>query len=87
MKETLLNKINKIEEVKAKYEEKTFNASLIDSVFSGASRVRKEADGNEFECVYGAHIEERFVEFKAIIQYKGTILKQRETLCPFTNQP
>lgn len=87
MKETLLNKINKIEEVKAKYEGKTFNAGLIDNIFSGASRVRKEADGNEFECKYyeGANFD--FIEFKALIQYKGTILKQRTTLCPFTNQP
>lgn len=87
MKETLLNKINKIEEMKANYEGKTFNAGLIDSVFSGASRVRKEADGNEFECEYYTRICDEFVEFKALIQYKGTILKERTTLCPFTKQP
>lgn len=87
MKETLLEKINKIEQMKAKYEGKTFNAGLIDSVFSGASRVRKEADGNEFECECYTRICDEFVEFKALIQYKGTILKQRTTLCPFTNQP
>ena len=45
MKETLLKKINKIEEVKANYEGKTFNAGLIDSIFSNANKVRKEADG------------------------------------------
>lgn len=90
MKETLLEKINKIEEVKANYEGKTFNAGLIDSIFSGVSRVRKEADGNEFECKYCAYVGTTkfdFIEFKALIQYKGTILKQRTTLCPFTNQP
>lgn len=87
MKETLLKKINTIEEVKAKYEGKTFSASLIDSIFSNESKVRKEADGNEFECKYYVGTNFDFIEFKALIQYKGTILKERTTLCPFTNQP